>query len=65
MLLAATDIDVSAGGLVLGLLLGVLCFFLVKLVLDHVPQLAPVSGVIALVLAALVFLVLGFDIHET
>lgn len=65
MLLAATDIDVSLGGLILGVILGALVYIVVKLVLVHVEPVAAYAQVIALILGALVFLVLGFDVYST
>jgi ABC-type branched-subunit amino acid transport system permease subunit len=63
--LAATEIDVSLGGLILGVILGALVYILAKILLEHVEPVARYAQVIAFLLGLLVFLVLGFDVYST
>ena len=62
LLIAASEIDVSAGGLVVGLILGVICYLVgvwAARASGH-PELRIVGALVGV----LVFFVLGFDIYD-
>ena len=60
-MLAASEVSVSVGGIVIGLLLGALVYFVSVWLAGEAGQ--PALRVIGAILAIIVFVVLGFDFH--